>query len=80
MIVGEEENAFLFEFGLIVPAVIKCLFCIICADVVYPHMEKLSVITHFAAVKIFLMYIMLNILAIHRTLKNFRNPESFLLF
>ena len=47
-----------FEFGLIVPAVIKCLFCIICADVFYPHIEKLSVITHFAAVKIFLMYIM----------------------
>ena len=26
MIVREEENVFLFEFGLIVPAVLKCLF------------------------------------------------------
>ena len=58
MIVGEEENAFLFEFGPIVPAVIKCLFCIICADVVYPPIEKLSVLHIFAPVKIFLMYIM----------------------
>ena len=54
MIVGEEENAFLLEFGLTVPAVIKCLFCIICADVVYPPIEKLSVITHFCSSKDFL--------------------------
>ena len=26
MILGEQENAFIFEFGLIVPAVLKCLF------------------------------------------------------
>ena len=26
MILGEQENVFLFEFGPIVPAVLKCLF------------------------------------------------------
>ena len=26
MILGEQENVFLFEFGLIVQAVLKCLF------------------------------------------------------
>ena len=26
MILGEQENVFLLEFGLIVPAVLKCLF------------------------------------------------------
>ena len=26
MILGEQENVFLSEFGLIVPAVLKCLF------------------------------------------------------
>ena len=35
MIVRDQENVFLFEFGLIEPAVLKCLyFDIICADVV----------------------------------------------
>ena len=34
MIVSEQKNTFLFEFGLIVPAVLKCLFCIISGDVV----------------------------------------------
>ena len=36
MILGEQENVFLFEFGLIVPAV---YFDMISADVVY-HLQK----------------------------------------
>ena len=36
MILREQENVFLFEFGLIVPAVLNVYFDIICADVVYP--------------------------------------------
>ena len=54
MILREQENVFLFEFGLIVPAVLKCLFDIICADVVYPNGEKLSIFTHFSLIKDFL--------------------------
>ena len=42
MILREQENVFLFEFGLVLPAVLKYLFEIICADVVYPPGEKLS--------------------------------------
>ena len=60
----EQENVFLFEFGLIVPAVLKYFsvnvyFYITCADVVYPSGEKSSLFTHFLLQsKIFLMYIM----------------------
>ena len=58
MILREQENVFLLEFGLIVPAV-NVYFDIICADVVYPTGEKLSLFTHFLLQsKIFLMYIM----------------------
>ena len=46
----EQENVFLSEFGLIVPAVLKCLFC---ADLVYPPGEKLALFTHFAPSKNF---------------------------
>ena len=49
MIVREQENIFLFEFGLIVPAVLKCLFCIISADVVHQPGEKLSIFTRFCS-------------------------------
>ena len=49
MIVREQENVFLFEFGLIVAAVLKCLFCVICADLVYPPGEKLSLFTYFCS-------------------------------
>ena len=45
----EQENVFLLEFGLIVPAVLKYLFSIICADVVQPHGEKLFLFTHFCS-------------------------------
>ena len=38
MILGEQENVFLFEFGLIVPAVLKSLFRHN-SDVVY-HLQK----------------------------------------
>ena len=54
MIVREQENAFLFEFGLIVPAVLNVYFDIICADVVYPPGEKSSLITIFVQIKDFL--------------------------
>ena len=39
MILREQQNVFLFEFGLMVPTVLKCLFRRNCADVVY-HLEK----------------------------------------
>ena len=53
MIPGEQENVFLFEFGLIVPAVLKCLFCIICADVVYPPKESYPFLLIFVPIKDF---------------------------
>ena len=54
-------------------------FDIICADLVYPPGKKLSPFTHFfLQPKIFLMYVMWNIVAKRRILKNFRNTESFL--
>ena len=37
---------FFLNLDLIVPAVLKCSFYIICADVVYPPGEKLSLFTH----------------------------------
>ena len=54
MIVREQENVFLFEFGLIVPEALNCLFDIICADVVYPPGEKISLFTHFSPIDNFL--------------------------
>ena len=54
MILREQENVSLFEFGLIVPAVLKCLFGIICADVVYLPGERLSLFTPFPPIKDFL--------------------------
>ena len=39
MILGEQEKVFLFEFGLIVPAVLECYFDIISSDVVH-HLQK----------------------------------------
>ena len=50
----EHENIFLSEYGLIVPVVLNVYFDIICADVVYPSGEKLSLFTHFAPIKDFL--------------------------
>ena len=54
MIVRDQENVILFEFGLIVPAVLNVYFDIICADVVNPPEQKLSLFTHFALIKDFL--------------------------
>ena len=48
-------------------------FDIICSDIVYP-----LIYSFWLQSKIFLMYIMQNILAKRRILKNFRNTESFL--
>ena len=45
----EDENVFLFEFGLLVPTVLNVHFDIICANVVYPSGEKLSIFTHFCS-------------------------------
>ena len=56
-------------------------FDIICADVVYPPGKKVIPIYSFLLQsKTFLMYIMYNILAKRRILKNFQNTESFLSF
>ena len=49
MILREQENVFPLEFGLIVPAVLKYYFDMICADVVYPPGERLSLFTHFCS-------------------------------
>ena len=49
MIVRDQENVFLLEFGLVVPVVLKCYFDIIYADVIYPPGEKLSLFTHFCS-------------------------------
>ena len=49
MILREQENVFLLESGLIVPAVLNVYFDILCADVVYPPGEKLSLFTHFCS-------------------------------
>ena len=54
MIVRDQENIFLFEFGHIVPAVLKCLFDIICADVVYPPGESCPYLLIFAPIKDFI--------------------------
>ena len=58
MILGEQENAFLFEFGLIVPAVLKCLFRhnfdIISAEVVYHLQKSYPYLLIFAPIKDFL--------------------------
>ena len=44
----------IFEFGPILPAVLKCLFCIFCADAVYLPSKKLSLFTRFCSNKGFL--------------------------
>ena len=46
MILEEQDNVFLFEFGLIVPAVIKCLFRHNSYRLSLPPAEKLSLFTH----------------------------------
>ena len=54
MILGEQENVFLFEFRLIVPAVLKCLFRHnFCGRSLLPA-EKLSQFLIFAPIKDFL--------------------------
>ena len=55
MIVRDQENVFVFAFGVIIPAALKC---IICADVVYPPGEKLSLCTRFRSNQRFFMYVM----------------------
>ena len=54
MILGEQENVFLFEFGLIVPAVLKCLFRHNLCRRSLPPAEKLSLFSHFCSIKDFL--------------------------
>ena len=54
MILGEQENVFLFEFGLIVPAVLNAYFDIIYADVVYPPEKSYFYLLIFATIKDFL--------------------------
>ena len=53
MILGEQENVF-FLFGLIVRAVLKCLFRHNFCRRSLPSAEKLSLFTHFAPIKDFL--------------------------
>ena len=50
MILGEQENVFLFEFGLIVPAVLKCLFRHNFGRRSLPPAKKLSLFTISAGV------------------------------
>ena len=40
MILREQENVFLFELGLFVPAVLKCLFSDIFLQTYFTHLEK----------------------------------------
>ena len=54
MILGEQENVYLFEFGLIVPAVLKCLFRHNFCRRSLPPAEKLSLFAHFVLIKDFL--------------------------
>ena len=55
MILEEQGNVFLFEFGLIIPAVLKCLFRQNFCIRSLPPAEKLPLFTHFfAPVKDFL--------------------------
>ena len=58
MILREKENVFLFEFGLIVPAVLNVYFGIICADVVDPPGNIIPIYSFLLQAKIFLMYMM----------------------
>ena len=52
MIVRDQENVFLFKFGLI--SITGVYLDIICADVVYPPGEKLSLLLIFALIQDFL--------------------------
>ena len=54
MMLRDQENVFLFEFGLIMPAVLKCLFYIIYKDVVYPPGESYPYLLNFAPINDFL--------------------------
>ena len=59
MILGEQKNVFLSEFGLIVLAVLKCLFWHNFCRRSLPPAEKLSIFTHvFSNQRFFFMYIM----------------------
>ena len=54
MILKEQENVFLFEFGLIIPAVLKCLFLHNFCRCSLPPTVKLSLFTHFCSNQRFL--------------------------
>ena len=54
MILGEQENVFLFEFGLIEPAVLTDYFDIISADVVCHLQKSCPYLLIFAPIKDFL--------------------------
>ena len=54
MILGEEENVFLSEFELIVPAVLKYLFRYNFCRLSLPPAEKLSLFTYFCSDQDFL--------------------------
>ena len=49
MVEKNDRDDFLFEFGYTVPAILN----IICAGVVYPPGEKLSLFPHFCSNQIF---------------------------
>ena len=44
----EQENVFLFKFGFIVPAVLKCLFCV---DVIYHWKKSYPYLLSFVPIK-----------------------------
>ena len=54
MILGEQENVFLFEFGLIVPVVLKCLFPYNLCRPSLPIRRKVILLLIFTTIKDFL--------------------------
>ena len=56
MILREQENVFLVEFGVIVPAVLKCLFRHNFYRRNLPPAEKLSLFTHFCSKDFLVVY------------------------
>ena len=77
MIVRDQENVFLFRFGLIVPAVLKYLFWHnLCRRSLPTWRKVIPIYSFLLQSKICLMHIMWNILAKGRILKSF--PEKLL--
>ena len=81
ILLTDQENVFLFKFELTEPVVLKCLFWHnLCRGSLLTWREVIPIYSFSLQSKIFLIYIMQNILAKYRILKNFRNTESFLWF